>query len=75
MSMLKAPVRVMRFDEPEFPPGCIWRNGPGHRHLRERDCICLSAGTELIYETTSAQVYFAIHPANWQENPSVQENL
>jgi len=50
-------------------------NDPGHRHWRERDCIWLPAGTELIYEATSALAYFAIHPANWQENPSVQENL
>jgi ethanolamine utilization protein EutQ len=34
--------------------------------LQPRDCIWLPAGTELVYETQSALVHFAIHPANWQ---------
>ena len=42
--------------------------GTDQHLLRERDCIWLPAGTELVYEATSALVYFAIHPANWQED-------
>jgi ethanolamine utilization protein EutQ len=124
MSTLKAPVRVMRFDDLAFSArfeygemaqvtgicgtddgselGASWgrfsharipwtirydevltvfegelrvHTGTDQHLLRERDCIWLPAGTELVYEATSALVYFAIHPANWQENPDGQENI
>ena len=36
--------------------------------LAEKDSIWLPAGTELVYETESALIHYAIHPANWHEN-------
>jgi ethanolamine utilization protein EutQ len=123
MSALKAPSRVIRFDDLVFSPrfeygemaqvsgvcgtedgselGTGWGRfsnaripwtlrydevltvfegelrvhiGTAEHVLRERDCIWLPAGTELVYEARSALVYFAIHPANWQENSNPQEN-
>lgn len=32
-----------------------------------QDCIWLPAGTELVYRTASALVFYAIHPADWAE--------
>ena len=48
-------------------------SGSDQHLLRQRDCIWLPAGAELVYEATSALVYFAIHPTNWQESPKRQE--
>jgi ethanolamine utilization protein EutQ len=44
-------------------------NGEVHE-LQARDSIWLPAGTELIYETESALIHFAIHPSNWHETES-----
>ena len=35
--------------------------------LGPRDCIWLPAGTELVYEASSALIHFAIHPSHWHE--------
>ena len=45
----------------------IHANGEVHK-LSAKDSIWLPAGTELIYETESALIHYAIHPANWHEN-------
>ena len=42
-------------------------NGEIHE-LKERDCIWLPSGTELIYEAQSALVHYAIHPSNWHQS-------
>ena len=44
-------------------------NGEVHE-LHVRDSIWLPAGTELIYETESALIHFAIHPSNWHDDRS-----
>ena len=41
-------------------------NGEVHE-LLVKDSIWLPARTELIYETDSALVHFAIHPSNWHD--------
>ena len=44
----------------------------GGRDLKAgpQDCIWLPAGTELEYITSSALVFYAIHPSNWAEGAS-----
>ncbi len=42
-------------------------NGEIHE-LGPKDSIWLPRGTELIYETESALIHYAIHPSNWHES-------
>ena len=44
----------------------VHANGEVHS-LYPRDSLWLPAGTDLIYETDSALVAYAIHPSNWHE--------
>lgn len=37
---------------------------------REKDCIWLPKGTELVYRAQKALVFYAIHPWNWAEAAS-----
>jgi len=62
---------TLRYDEvlTVFEGELCVHTGAEEHVLKERDCIWLPAGTELVYEAASALVYFAIHPANWQETP------
>jgi ethanolamine utilization protein EutQ len=59
---------IVRYDEvlTVFEGELRVHTGGAVHELQARDCIWLPAGTELVYQSQSALVHFAIHPANWQ---------